>query len=149
MDFLMLGVFVVSVAFWVWIIYRISATKSKNKELMASSENKDPKDWSDEERRVRLQYLESMRPHLSFLQYDALKAKYTGTKSFVEQFGVDAAFQLRKNEAQDRASKDAQKEATKTIVKDAVIGGVVAGPAGAVVGAVVGKNKTESKKEPR
>lgn len=139
--------FLVCVAYLWWVIYRLTSTRKKTQELMASSENKEPEDWTDDERRVRLRHLESMKAHLTFTQYDILKAKYTGTTSLYEQFGVDFGTQMDMAGAQAKATQIAQKEATKTIVKSAVVGGVVAGPAGAVVGAVVGKNKVDATKE--
>ncbi len=137
--------FVVGVSFWVWIIYRVTTTKKKREALRESAGKKDPKDWTDEERKAMLLNIDSMyqRRLITYVEYEVLKAKYTGTTDSLP-YGFAGGLAA---EAKATADKKAQQQATKTIVKDAVVGGIVAGPAGAVVGAIVGKDKADNKKQ--
>ena len=93
------------------------------------------KDDLSPEDRKKLRQAEEMFRHgkLSLLEYNALKAKYTGEKSMVEEFGWDAAVAISDKHAADKAVEMQQKEAEKKIITNAAIGSAIGGVAGSVV----------------
>ena len=84
---------------------------------------------------------------LTFAQYDALKAKYSGTESIgsiiAETAGVDAAQEFGTKIDKANAKERAKKEMTKKVILNAAIGDAVAGPAGAVIGAMTALNEEQ------
>lgn len=114
-----------------------------------SSMKKNKEDMSPRELAAKLESIEQAYKHgdLSFMQYDALKAHYSGGESLAQSFGIETAIDIESKLSKHKANEKAKKEATRTIIKDAVVGGVVAGPTGAVIGAIVGKEKVDADKE--
>ena len=92
------------------------------------------KDNLSQEERKKLKQAEEMFKYgqLSLLEYNALKAKYTGEKSMIEEFGLDVAVAASNMHAADKAVEMHQKEAEKKIIKNAAVGNAVGGVAGSV-----------------
>lgn len=108
------------------------------------------KDNLSQEERKKLKQAEEMFKYgqLSLLEYNALKAKYTGEKSMVEEFGLDVAVAASNKHAADKAVEMHQKEAEKKIINNAAVGNAVGGVAGSVAfaAATAQKESAEAQK---
>lgn len=123
---------------------------AEEKKRKAEAErNKPIEEMTPAERAKNLRFAEQMyrRGGLTFAEYDALKAKYTGKKSFAEQYGMDFTMAVSGKLATDKAVEQHKQEAQKSIITNAAIGNAVGGLAGGIAGAVSAANKASVEAE--
>lgn len=97
----------------------------------------------DTEEARKLRMIEEMYRHgdLSFAEYDVLKAKYTGTQSFAEQYGLGFTMAVSDKMAADRAVEQHQKSAQNRMITNTAIGNAVGGLGGGINAAVNTANR--------
>ncbi len=136
------------------ILYGMKAEKfhyffRKAKETVAehtSASNKPFEEMTPSEQARHLRFLEQMYNHgdLSFIEYNTLKAKYTGEKSFVEQYGIEFTMAASDKLAADKAMQQHIENAQKRIITNAAVGNAVGGLAGGIAFSVSAANKANA-----
>jgi len=111
-----------------------------------SASNKPFEEMTPSEQAKHLRFLEQMYNHgdLSFIEYNTLKAKYTGEKSFVEQFGYEFTMAASDKLAADKAMQQHIENAQKRIITNAAVGNAVGGLAGGIAFSVSAANKANA-----
>lgn len=117
------------------------AAAERAKERAAAREaerNKPIEAMTPAEKAKNLRFAEQMyrRGDLTFAQYDALKAAYTGEESFAQKYGMDLTMAASDKLAADKALERHKEETQKRIITNSAIGNAVGGIAGGIVGAV-------------
>ena len=104
---------------------------------------KNVEDLTPDERKIMIAHLERSysAKMISFMEYDVLKAKYTGQKSVTSMVGIDVMRAADKKMTIDNAIKQNEKSANKRIIRNAVIGGAIGGVGGEIIGASTAINK--------
>lgn len=99
------------------------------------------------EKAKKLRLAEMMFEHgdITFMQYDLLKAKYTGEKSYTETHGIDMAMAASKKISADMAIEKHKKDTEKSIVLNAAVGNAVGGLGGTIIGAATAAGKSNIK----
>lgn len=139
--------YILAVALVFGIPILINVIKARDAKETTKVSEKRPEDMTPAEKRKKLAFIESAYRHgdLTFAQYDALKARYSGTESIgsiiAETAGADAAKEFGSKIDKANATERAKKEMTKKVIMNAAIGDAVAGPAGAVIGAMTALNE--------
>lgn len=101
------------------------------------SAEKPVEQMTEHEKQKKIRELDFMlnKGYITFAEYDVLKAKYSGEKSFADTFGQQYTMALSNKVAVDMAAERHQKQAEKAIIYSGAIGNAIGGVGGAVVGA--------------
>lgn len=116
-----------------------AAERAKERETAREAErNKPIEAMTPAEKAKKLRLAEQMYRHgdLTFAQYDALKAAYTGKKSFAQEYGMDLTMAVSDKLAVDKALERHKEETQKRIITNSAIGNAIGGVAGGIAGAV-------------
>lgn len=115
------------------------AERAKEREAAREAERNKPIEAmtpTEKAKHLRLAELMFSRGELTFAQYDALKAAYTGKKSFADEYGMDLTMAASDKLAADMALERHKEETQKRIITNSAIGNAVGGVAGGIAGAV-------------
>lgn len=124
------------------------ARKAKEKEE-ERKKRKPISEMTPEEKAKNLRVVEEMYKHgkLTFLEYDTLKAAYTDTKSFADEYGMEFTKAASDKLAADKAVEKHKEETEKRIITNSAIGSAIGGVAGGIAGAVSAASKASVETE--